>query len=222
MKTPTPLELGVAFGAVIAIALLARRASAGSSSRPGGGTAPGSSSSDASRPSSASPPPARLLSSADMDRLFGPMPWTRVDGDESAIIIDPTWKSANLGAIEIPQLRGVQGAPSSGRVTFHRALGPRVRDLFAAWESAGLLSLVRTWDGSFSERRIRGRDTVSKHAYGAAFDINAAWNKLGAEPAPVGAEGTVIPLVALAQEHGFAWGGNFKGRKDAMHFEAFR
>lgn len=202
---------GFALG-FLGVSLLLRRAAA----RPG---AAGGASASPAAPSSSLP---KMLSSAETDALFGPLPWKPVEGDDSAITLDPGWQSANLVQIEIPQLRGVKGAPASGRVTLHKAIADQVVRLFAAWEAAGLLPLIRSWDGSFASRRIRGRTTVSKHAYGIAFDINASWNRLGEEPAPVGAEGSVRELVDLAREHGFAWGGNYVGRKDGMHFEAFQ
>jgi hypothetical protein len=69
---------------------------------------------------------------------------------------------------------------------------------------------------------VRGSTTtLSNHAYGTAFDINAAWNGLGREPAPLGAKGSVLELLPLAEAHGFAWGGLFS-RRDAMHFEVAR
>ena len=66
---------------------------------------------------------------------------------------------------------------------------------------------------------VRGsRQTLSNHAFGSAFDINAAWNGLGVIPPLVGQKGSVRELVALANENGFYWGGHFP-RRDGMHFE---
>jgi hypothetical protein len=36
---------------------------------------------------------------------------------------------------------------------------------------------------------------------------------------PEGLTGSVIPIVAVAEKHGFFWGGNYQKRKDGMHFE---
>lgn len=162
------------------------------------------------------------LSPEQLEALFGAMRWEPVAGDDSAIRIDPAWKSANLVRLEILQLQGVAGAPADRRVTVHRAIAEQLAALFAAWEAAGLLPLVLSWDGSFAERRIRGGTSVSRHAYGIAFDINAHWNPLGQSPAPQGAKGSVRELVALATAHGFQWGGAWQKRPDGMHFEAFR
>jgi hypothetical protein len=70
--------------------------------------------------------------------------------------------------------------------------------------------------GGFVNRDIRGRPGVkSEHAFGRAIDINAEQNPMG--PTLV----TNLPkdISAIAAKYGLVWGGNFRGRKDAMHFE---
>ena len=79
--------------------------------------------------------------------------------------------------------------------------------------------LILTYAGSFVPRFIRGSlSNLSQHAFGSAFDINARWNAFGATPAALGSKGTVRPLVAIANQLGFYWGGHF-ARRDGMHFE---
>ena len=104
----------------------------------------------------------------------------------------------------------------------HKVVAPRVQALFKAWAKANLLRYVLTYDGGFVARYVRGSLTsLSNHAWGTAFDLNAAYNGLGAQPAAPHKIGTLIPLVPLAHKHGFYWGGNFS-RKDGMHFEIAR
>jgi hypothetical protein len=91
--------------------------------------------------------------------------------------------------------------------------------LWDAWDKAGLLPMILSYEGAYVPRLIRGSTTsLSNHAYGSAFDINYHWNQLGATPAKAGAKGSVRELVPLAHKHGFYWGGNF-ARLDGMHFE---
>ena len=95
----------------------------------------------------------------------------------------------------------------------------QMRRLFAAWEDAGLVDLLLTWEGSFAPRFIRGgRPLLSNHAWGTAFDVNFRWNRLATVPALRGDKGSVRELVPIAHEHGFFWGGHFS-RCDGMHFE---
>jgi hypothetical protein len=80
-------------------------------------------------------------------------------------------------------------------------------------KTRGLLSELKTFDGCFMIRMIRGSTTTpSTHSYGLAIDVNAATNALGQVP-QLSAE-----FVACFTDVGFVWGGNFS-RKDGMHFQ---
>lgn len=164
-----------------------------------------------------------VLSDAEVDALFGPLLWVHAPrADEpGAVRITNGWTAANLRRVVIPQLRGVEGAPPDGGVYLHRLVAEQTRALFAAWEAAGLIRLVRTWAGSWNPRLVRGGSTLSRHSYATSFDINAAWNPMGRPPAPQGAMGSVVELVPLAVEHGFTWGGQWS-RPDGMHFEGIK
>lgn len=88
---------------------------------------------------------------------------------------------------------------------------------------------LRTWDGCYNPRPIRGyekqfyelfnknmfdkaSDYLSMHSWGVAIDVNAAWNQLG-KPSTLSPE-----FVKCFTDAGFNWGGNFP-RVDGMHFE---
>lgn len=141
-------------------------------------------------------------------------------GNPEGIRITDGWDKMNIAMVHIPQLKGVIGAPADCRVPLHKLAAEPARALFERWEKAGLLPLVKSWAGSWAPRFIRGSNTsLSNHAYGSAFDINAAWNGLGVVPALAGRTGSVRELVPIATELGFYWGGFFSGRQDGMHFE---
>jgi len=167
-----------------------------------------------SKPDNVSP-----LCLADRKRIFGQfayVPAPTASCPEGIRFVD-NWPSENIVTVEVPQLVGVQGA--TGKVQFHKLAAPQLVALFQAWEDAGLMPLVRSWAGSWAPRFIRGSRTyLSNHAWATAFDINAGWNGLGAQPALKGRPGSVRELVALALDHGCFWGGWFD-RKDGMHFE---
>jgi len=136
------------------------------------------------------------------------------------IRITDGWVQQSITKVRIPQLSRVQYAPSRREIYFHKNAAEQMQSMFAEWEARGLLPFVKTWSGSFVPRFIRGsRTTLSNHAYGTAFDINVPWNMLGHMPALMGETGTVRPLVKIAEEHGFFWGGRYRRRKDGMHFE---
>lgn len=162
-----------------------------------------------------------LVSNADRAKRFGsfrhvadPRP-----GEPERIRVTDQWVKENIVSVSIPQLKAIAGMD---KVYFHRKAADQLAGLWEAWEAAGLLHLVLTFDGSYAPRFVRGSRTVlSNHAFGSAFDINAAWNGLGQLPALVGQKGSVRELVPIAQEYGFYWGGHFS-RRDGMHFEVAR
>jgi len=91
----------------------------------------------------------------------------------------------------------------------------------------------------FNYRVVEGSDSLSKHAYGLAIDINPLYNpyvtyeKDGTEKvSPVAALGYADRSVSfpykideedlccrLFKEHGFLWGGNWNSLKDYQHFQ---
>lgn len=162
------------------------------------------------------------LTAAQRQQVFTQFSFTPAPtpGNPEAIKMDQAWARANIAMVEIPQLRGVPGAPSGPpRFPFHRLAQHQVSGLFTAWGSLGLLGLVKSWGGSFAPRFVRGsRTALSNHSYGTAFDINVAWNGLGVTPALVGRDGSVRRLVPVANKLGIYWGGHFS-RPDGMHFE---
>jgi len=165
---------------------------------------------------------AALASNAERERVFGRFEYERIAEGRDDIRIKGTWVADNIVTVTIPQLAGVRGAPSTGKIRMHRGIAEQTRALFAEWERAGLTRLILTWEGSFVPRFQRGRSVLSNHAWGTAFDINYEWNMLGHLPALRGRKGSVRELVPLANEYGFYWGGHFRGRADGMHFEAAR
>lgn len=78
----------------------------------------------------------------------------------------------------------------------------------------GLGEQLKTWDGCFNIRPMkgRGRRPPSLHSWGLAIDINAAWNGFGKAP-------TMTPeLVACFTDAGLDWGGVWS-TPDGMHFQ---
>ena len=163
-----------------------------------------------------------LISTADRQKLFGKFDFVAapVPSNPENIRILGTWEQDNIVRVQLPQLVGVQGAPHDGGARFHKKAADQLVALWKAWEAAGFLDRVLTWDGSFVPRFIRGSRTVlSNHAFGTAFDINAALNPRGTRPLLAGKKGSVRELVTIANDHGFYWGGHFGAKPDGMHFE---
>jgi hypothetical protein len=84
-----------------------------------------------------------------------------------------------------------------------------------AVHNKGLGAQLHTFDGCFNIRMVRGSNAhFSAHSYGLALDINAATNPMGS----VLHTTFTADFVKCFTDQGFAWGGNFHGRKDPMHF----
>jgi peptidoglycan hydrolase-like protein with peptidoglycan-binding domain len=169
----------------------------------------------------------KALSESSRKRLFGEFLFRPAPTPQSpeAIEILDGWEAQNIQLVTITELKGVPtfGQPNSGRTRFHNKAADQLQALWAAWAKAGLARRILTYDGSFAARFVRGsRETLSNHAFGSAFDVNAQWNGLGRIPALEGSNGSVRELVEIANNHGFFWGGHFKGRPDGMHFEVAR
>lgn len=77
---------------------------------------------------------------------------------------------------------------------------------------SGVVKELKTWDGCFNIRKIKGSKSWSLHSWGLAVDVNAATN-------PMGGENTLSEgFIKCFKDAGFDWGGDFK-RKDGMHFQ---
>jgi len=73
-------------------------------------------------------------------------------------------------------------------------------------------------DWGYCFRMVRGAtDKLSNHSSGTAIDLNAIQHPLG----KVGTfDAAKVPMIrALAKKYGLTWGGDYKNRKDEMHFE---
>ena len=73
-------------------------------------------------------------------------------------------------------------------------------------------------DWGYAFRMTRGSDRVlSNHSSGTAIDLNAIKHPLGKSNTFNKDQRNTINL--LITKYGLAWGGNYKKRKDDMHFE---
>jgi hypothetical protein len=118
---------------------------------------------------------------------------------------DPRWQAENIVTRRVPVL---------GTVRCHRGIVDALVGALTEIEEAGLAGLVQQagYDGCFNPRYVAGSDSVSRHAWGVAFDMGFGNN-------PTGLESVQDPrLVEVLRRWGFTSGGSWLV-PDAGHFE---
>jgi hypothetical protein len=113
--------------------------------------------------------------------------------------------------------RGRIVAVERAGVTFYlrREIAALVAALLEATEKKHGYDVKSGQSWGYACRPIAGTQTPSNHSWGLAVDINSQANPMGA------AFKSNIPpaVVKMWWECGFYWGGWYRSRKDAMHFE---
>lgn len=135
---------------------------------------------------------------------------------------DPGWQSRSIIQIRPAELGTWPHAwAMTHGISMHHRVAPHFLRMWGLWRSAGLFRCLWTWNGSTVYRLSRsGSGKLSAHAFGIAFDVNAAFNRYRERCADVGEGGSVMELVTIANACGFYWGGHFsEASSDGMHFE---
>lgn len=133
--------------------------------------------------------------------------------------LETGWSNANLGFCEVaPTLKVFPIKKGSTVRGFycHKLLISVFQRVFEDIVLSGLTDEIKSFDGCFNIRKIRGSSTtMSLHSWAIAIDLNYKGNELG-NPQP-----DMDPrIIDIFEKNGFYWGGNFK-RRDGMHFEYF-
>jgi hypothetical protein len=147
-----------------------------------------------------------VLPQAMVKERFGEFAWRK--GAVDAYDQDPAWRAANLATARVPIL---------GRVRCNRALLPALSGAMGELRQRDLARLVdpEAYRGCWNPRLTRSGSGVSRHAWGAAVDLNVAGN-------PTGLASAQDPrLVEVMERWGFTWGGRWLV-PDPAHFEWLR
>jgi hypothetical protein len=144
-----------------------------------------------------------VLPQAMVKERFGEFSWRK--GASDAFDQDPAWVAARLATARVPIL---------GRVRCNRALLPALAGAMGELRRRNLGRLVdpEAYAGCWNPRLTRGRSGISRHAWGAAVDLNVVGN-------PAGLASAQDPrLVGVMERWGFTWGGRWLV-PDPVHFE---
>ena len=147
-----------------------------------------------------------VLPQALVKARFGEFAYRR--GLGSDIVVDPAFEAENVVAETVPLL---------GRVRCHRAVLPALRGAMDELGARGLATLVDAngFGGCYVPRTIAPGESLSRHAWGVAFDLNTGKN-------PTGLIGVQDPrLIAVMRRWGFTSGASWLV-PDPSHFEYLR
>lgn len=126
---------------------------------------------------------------------------------------DPEFEARNIVSFDLPYPLVYDGKRIF-RSRCHRLAVDNFIQVFMDLDHAGLASEVSNYGGIYAQRSIRGRATrPSTHSWGIAIDVEPAkypLRSLARLPQPV---------IEVFKRAGFTYGGDFKGRKDPMHFQ---
>ena len=98
------------------------------------------------------------------------------------------------------------------RIFCNKDLVAPLQQAFKNLIETGFGKEIKTWDGCFNIRKMRGLVSLSLHSWGIAVDMNAFENGLNQIPK------LSAGFVKCFTDAGFDWGGVWK-RKDGMHFQ---
>jgi hypothetical protein len=135
--------------------------------------------------------------------------------------VNPTWYKANIVRVSCPWRLYFAGKEVKS-VPIHKHCADALRIAFKEiWEACDKSQKtvekygLDDYGGTFAYRLIRGSATVlSNHSFAIAIDLAPAQNPLGRS------KGKMPQLVIDAfKRQGARWGGDYRGRKDPMHFE---
>jgi hypothetical protein len=126
---------------------------------------------------------------------------------------DPKFEANHIVSFDLPYTLRYEGKEVK-RSRCHKLAVDNFIKAFTNVQTAGLADQFVEYNGIYAARPIRGQKShASLHSWGVAIDMGASTHPLGVfAPWPQG----ILDAFASA---GFFWGGNFKARKDCMHFQ---
>lgn len=116
----------------------------------------------------------------------------------------------------------IPGASGTTRLRMRNGSAGFLLAHLALWFDAKVEELVEPLldDWAYAYRPVRGySSTLSNHSSGTAIDLNATDHPLGVDGTFTAAETRLIHRRLELYAGAIRWGGDYQGRRDAMHFE---
>lgn len=113
-------------------------------------------------------------------------------------------------------VRDFEGRHWKCRIYGHELMADPLRKAFRLIVDRGLFDELKTWDGCFNIRPVKGGSRPSTHSWGLANDFNAATNPFSRELITDLSD----EFIKCFAESGFEWGGLWGHPYfDPMHFQ---
>lgn len=135
-----------------------------------------------------------------------------------------TWAALNMKMIDLGEFKDkfghvldFNGAPWKFKIYAHKLMEEPLKKAFSLLVERGVARELKTYDGCFNIRHMKGSNRLSVHSWGMAVDFNADTN-------PFRSDGELITdfsdeFVKCFLEAGFEWGGDWSRPVDPMHFQ---
>ena len=132
----------------------------------------------------------------------------------------PNWQRDFLARISPPFTMHYGKAPMPS-ILVNKMIAPALLSIFnEIWNGCDHDQVkldatgVSDFGGCFNIRPIAGSANWSNHSWAAAIDLSPSSNGFNVQKTTLG-----NIVVATFKAHGALWGGDYRGRKDPMHFE---
>lgn len=136
----------------------------------------------------------------------------------------PGWAAEHVEHVDVPWTL-MMGDIHITHIKINKVAAPSLRLILAEiWQACGrdqkkIKALgLDVFSGDWVIRQARGLKIASMHAYALAVDFNAPRNRLADGEAKTLFKPNSL-IVQIFEKHGWVWGGRWKGRRDAMHFQ---
>lgn len=134
----------------------------------------------------------------------------------------PHWQELNLIRIEAPFMMRYGKVPLVHGILVHRKIANSLNIIFnGMWEFCrhDQAAIDRTglsdFGGCYNVRKIAGSNNWSNHSWACAIDLSPSTNGFRHDSSTTLAS----PVIDAFKGQEARWGGDYKGRKDPMHFE---
>ena len=134
----------------------------------------------------------------------------------------PGWQELNLTHYLPPFQMFYDKQPMLHGLLVHHKIVPALTLVFnEVWDWASHVQAnvdgtgISDWGGCFNIRRIAGSNGWSNHSWACAVDISPSTNGFRYDASTTLAH----PVIDAFKRQGARWGGDYRGRKDPMHFE---